>query len=63
MELLEQTEKYRIETEPEAVNFIQDSVADHSGTVDYKKKYRNKKQKGEVIEDWYEVTVTKKFEV
>lgn len=60
------TEVYRVETEQEAGAAMdhETEIAKERGykVVKLEKKYKTKKQKGEIIEDWYLITVEKSFE-
>lgn len=58
--LLNTTETYRVATEEDANNLI--AEAKESGTlIKYSCVYKERKQKGEVIDNWYRVTLTKQF--
>lgn len=59
--LLKETFEYRVDTEAEAVQLIEKEKAQSKGLVTYKTAYKTKKAKGEIIEDWYVVTVTHKY--
>jgi len=65
-QLLKYTEVYRLETEPEALLLIDEEQqkASEKGykITKMKKDYKTKKSKGEVIEEWYIVTIEKSFE-
>ena len=61
--LLNVTEVYRVDTESEAIKFIDEARQDkrfvlkkHSST------YKEKKQKGEVVDAWWRVSLTKEFD-
>ena len=61
--LLEVTEKYRADTENEALQMIQD--AKESSQYVLKKQsytYKEAKQKGEVVDCWWNVSLTKVFD-
>lgn len=63
--LIEQTDKYQVDTEPEAAALIAETKA-AQGTLGYvlsKAGYTRKpiKEKGEVIGELFTVTITKKF--
>lgn len=66
MILLQQIDKYSAQTEKEAKDFINKlSEEQYSGgyrLTESGYKYRNKKLKGEIIDEWYEVTVKKSYE-
>lgn len=58
--LTETTEIYRVDTEDEAKELIE--AAKRKSTVSkYGCVYKDKKVKGEVVESWYRVTITKKW--
>lgn len=66
MEKLKTTEVYRCETEKEADIFIA-NLKEESISSDYlitktSIDYKTKKSKGEVIDEYYQVTVTKNYE-
>ena len=66
MILLQQTDKYRAESETEAKDFIA-KISDEQYSNGYKLvenscKYKNKKMKGEIIDEWYEVIIKKSYE-
>lgn len=64
-ELKRVTEVYRVDTEPEAVQLIEEfKAAAGEGGYDvtkYESKYRNKKQKGEIVDEFYMVTIQKDY--
>ena len=56
--LLSTTENYRADTENEAINLIETAKA--TSTVSkYNCVHKERKMKGEVVEEWYKVTITK----
>lgn len=58
--LLNTIETYRVESEEEAEVLIEEAKA--AGTLNkYSCTYKEKKSKGEVVDDWYRVTLTKVF--
>ena len=60
--LLETTESYRVENEAEAKELIEE--AKKGGSYIFKKytsQYKERKQKGEVVDAWYKVTLVKGF--
>ena len=60
--LLETTENYRVSTEEEAKQLIESAKEDrHYILKKYTSQYKEKKQKGEVIDMWYKVILTKSF--
>jgi hypothetical protein len=60
--LVNVTEVYRVDSETEVEQLIADAKADDSfNLVKYNREYKQKKAKGEVIDDWYKVTLVKSF--
>lgn len=60
--LLKTVETYRVATEDEAKKLIEDAKKDRNFTlVKYLSEIREQKAKGEVIDSWYRVTLTKSF--
>lgn len=60
--LIEVTETYRADTENEAIEMIKD--AKESSQYTLKKQsymYKEKKEKGEVVDCWWKVNLTKTF--
>lgn len=66
MILLQQTDKYRAESEKEAREYIEKVVSDQYSNgyklTESGMKYKNKKMKGEIIDEWYEVVIKKSYE-
>ena len=60
--LLKTTEEYRVSTEEEATQLIEESKKE-SGYIlqKYSSQYKERKQKGEVIDAYFKVTLTKYF--
>ncbi len=60
--LVNTTEIYRVGTEEEAAQLIEDAKKE-SGYIlqKYGSQYKERKQKGEVIDSYYKVTLTKYF--
>ena len=58
--LINVVETYRVDTEAEADQLIEDAKS-VGNLSKYSCVYKEKKQKGEVVEDWYRVTLTKTF--
>lgn len=60
--LLTSTEVYRFSSEEEATNFIENAKKE-SGYVLTKSstEYKERKQKGELIDYWWKVTLVKRF--
>lgn len=61
MELLKTTNEYKVDTEPEAVDLIENAKQTSKGIVTYKITYKTKKSKGEIIEEWYVAQITESF--
>lgn len=60
--LIKTTEVYRCDSEEEAKNLIEEAKRNHIYTVTkYNSEIKTLKQKGEVIEEWRRVTITKEF--
>lgn len=60
--LLKTVETYRVASEDEAKKLIEEAKKDKNFTlVKYLSEIREQKSKGEVIDSWYRVTLTKSF--
>ena len=60
--LLETTENYRVNNEGEAKKLIEEAKEDgHYILKKYTSQYKERKQKGEVVDAWYKVTLVKEF--
>lgn len=60
--LLETTENYRVDNEENAKELIEKAKTDnHYMLKKYNVQYKDKKSKGEIIDMWYKVTLTKVF--
>lgn len=59
--LITTTEIYRVDTENEAIALIEDAKA-NSLVIKYNCQHKEKKLKGEVVEEWYKVTITKSWD-
>ncbi len=58
--LIDTTEIYRVDSEAEADQLLE--TAKVSGVLNkYSCVYKERKQKGEIIDSWYRVTLNKKF--
>ena len=58
--LIDTTEIYRVDSEAEADQLLETAKA--SGVLNkYSCIYKERKQKGEIIDSWYRVTLNKKF--
>ena len=59
--LIETTEIYRVESEDDAKELVEE--AKRTSTVSkYSCVYKEKKVKGEVVDSWYRVSITKKWD-
>jgi hypothetical protein len=56
--LLKHTFVKRADSEQEADNLIYEHKAMNDGEVSYKVNHKIKKAKGEIVEEWWEVTIT-----
>ena len=60
--LISTTEVYRVISEEAAQKLIDEAKADTSyKLIKYNCEYKERKAKGEVIDDWFKVTLFKKF--
>ena len=60
--LINVTEVYRVDSEQEVEQLIASAKADDNfNLVKYNREYKQKKAKGEVVDDWYKVTLVKNF--
>ena len=59
--LIETTEIYRVETEDEAKTVVEQAKR-NSTVVKYNCTYKEKKAKGEVVDSWYRVSITKRWD-
>jgi hypothetical protein len=60
--LIQTTEVYRVDSESEAKALIEEAKAESvSNLKKYNCEYKNQKQKGEIVQEWYRVTLTKAF--
>ena len=60
--LISTTEVYRVVTEAEVVQTIEEAKQDnHFILSKYSSQYKERKQKGEVIDTYYKVTLVKQF--
>ena len=61
--LISKTEVYRADTENEAASLIESAKQSSDYTLTkYSRDYKERKQKGEVIDAWHRVTLHKVFE-
>lgn len=56
--LQKETFVFRVGTEEEAAKLIEEQKEASKGVVSYKADYKTKKSKGEIIDDWYIVSIT-----
>lgn len=62
--LVKTTEQYRVDTESEVKQFIEEAKKDKKYNLNkYTSEYKTVKAKGEVIDDFYRVTLVKEFTV
>ena len=60
--LIQTVETYRVDKEDEAKRMIEEAKSDnHFILKKYSSEYKEKKQKGEVIDTYYKVALTKAF--
>ena len=60
--LLEVTEKYRVDNEEEAKNFIEEQKRNNKYSMKkYASELKERKVKGEVVDSWMQVTLVKIF--
>lgn len=60
--LVKTTEQYRADSEQEAKNFIEEQKKNKSYTVGkYASEYKTVKAKGEIIDEYWRVTIVKEF--
>ena len=62
--LVRTVETYRVPNEEEAKRTIESAKADKSYTLSkYSSEYKCSKAKGEIVDEWYRVTLTKDFNI
>ena len=60
--LLNVTEVYRVDREEEAIQMIQDAKDSSEYTlIKQSYTYKERKQKGEVVDSWWKLSITKQF--
>ena len=60
--LIQTVETYRVSSEEAAAALIEEAKADRNFVLSkYSSEHKEKKAKGEVIDSWYRVTLTKSF--
>lgn len=58
--LVSTVETWRVDTEEEAVRLIESAKQDNAYILGkYSRDHKEKKQKGEVVDEWYRVSLTK----
>ena len=62
-DLQKETKVFKVHTEDAAVELINKFKAESQGMVTYKTDYKTKKSKGEIVDDWYIVTITQDYTV
>ena len=62
--LVKAVETYRVANEVEAKKLIEEAKADHNYTLSkYSSEYKCAKAKGEIVDEWFRVILTKEFNV
>ena len=60
--LVSVTENYRVDSEPEVEAMLEEAKNDNTFILSkYTSTFKEKKQKGEVVDSWYKVSLTKTF--
>ena len=60
--LTQVTEVYRVDSEEKVLEMIEEAKGDNRFTlVKHSSQYKERKAKGEVIDQWFKVTLVKKF--
>lgn len=60
--LISTTETYRVDSEEEAKELIEETRKNTIGVLSkYSSMHKEQKQKGETIQEWYRVTLTQNF--
>ncbi|MCK9482664.1 MAG: hypothetical protein M0R38_13060 [Bacteroidia bacterium] len=66
-ELKRETEVYKVDTEEAAAALIEEfknnAISGDYQVTKYESKYRNKKVKGEIVEEFYVVTIQKDYNI
>lgn len=61
--LISVTETYRVDTETEAAKIIEEAKVDGKYVLSkYSSVKKERKQKGEIVDEWYKLTLTKVFD-
>ena len=65
--LLKETRIYQVDTEQEAQQLIENCIKEQYNNgyklTNHGSKYKTKKVKGEVVAEWYEVTLTRSYDI
>ena len=62
--LIRSVETYRVPNESEAKKLIEEAKADRNYTLSkYSSEYKCSKSKGEIVDEWYRVILTKDFNI
>ena len=60
--LIQTTEVYRVDSEPEVENLIAEAKEDSTfDVIKYNCEHKERKQKGDIIDDYYKVSIVKGF--
>ena len=60
--LITTTEVYRVDTEEQVKQIIEEAKTDsHFIVTKYTSQYKERKQKGEVVDSWWKLSITKQF--
>lgn len=62
-DLQKETKVFKVHTEDAAAELINKFKEESQGMVTYKTDYKTKKSKGEIVDDWYIVTITQDYTV
>ena len=65
MELIKTTNVYNCDTEEKAMHLLEEAKQDHTCKVEHSIKYKAKKDRksGEIVEEIWQVSITKKFDI
>lgn len=62
--LIKTVEQYRVANEAEAKKLIEDAKTDRAYTLSkYSSEYKCAKSKGEIVDEWFRVILTKEFNI
>jgi hypothetical protein len=59
--LLKETKEIRVESEEAAMELVEEERQNPKGIVEFKTTQKTKKSKGEIVEEWYVVVITRKY--